>query len=126
MSIETFINCLQAPIDALWKTKKDLYFSSNPSHFIKFGKNKREVTFRGMTSHSKLQGVSNNLNQLSKFLFSELFQMIRLILIMLFSILKSPSINSIVLKGKLSPGNYLLDLLELEYVRQTSLSMMES
>lgn len=58
MSIETFMNCLEAPISELYKGNKEMHFQENKSHFIKFGKNKREVSFKGISTHSKLIGVS--------------------------------------------------------------------
>jgi hypothetical protein len=58
MSIETFMNCLEAPIEELCKGNEDMFFTDNKSHFIKFGKDKCDVIYRGVSTHSNLIGVS--------------------------------------------------------------------
>lgn len=58
MSIESFVNCLEHSIDDLWKGDSSISFSNNDSQFVKFGKNKWEVIYRGTSQHSNLVGVS--------------------------------------------------------------------
>ena len=59
MSIETFMNWLESSIDDLSKGNKDIHFNDTKNQFIKFGKDKLEVNYKGMSHHSNLIGVSN-------------------------------------------------------------------
>lgn len=59
MSIETFMHCLEASIDDLCKGNTDMFFNDNKSNFIKFGKDKCEIIYRGVSTHSNLIGVSH-------------------------------------------------------------------